>query len=232
MARELKPEYEDVAAVARRTGQPAHEVARDLHYRALRLVSTDTPCQVRDPEPGVMTSEYQNRMGQPPAGGSNRSRRGAAANAQQSGDLRTALEVHTAHLRHEGGPLQGQQRGDLPEDRDRDRGAGKPDPRAQPGQKVILEAMKQNGQEKNPAAWYYLGRIIPPAGRPRRADTAFTKAEQLAPACKKDITDVRYSGWVPLVNAGITFRKTRTPIPPSPCTARPTPSTATSRSRS
>jgi pyridinium-3,5-bisthiocarboxylic acid mononucleotide nickel chelatase len=38
----LKPEYEDVAAVARRTGQPAHEVARDLHYRALRLVSTDT----------------------------------------------------------------------------------------------------------------------------------------------------------------------------------------------
>jgi uncharacterized protein (TIGR00299 family) protein len=37
----VKPEYEDVAAVARRTGQPAHEVARDLHYRALRLVSTD-----------------------------------------------------------------------------------------------------------------------------------------------------------------------------------------------
>ncbi len=32
----IKPEYEDVAAVARRTGQPAHEVARDLHNRALR----------------------------------------------------------------------------------------------------------------------------------------------------------------------------------------------------
>jgi hypothetical protein len=32
----VKPEYEDVAAVARRTGQPAHEVARDLHNRALR----------------------------------------------------------------------------------------------------------------------------------------------------------------------------------------------------
>jgi uncharacterized protein (DUF111 family) len=38
----VKPEYEDVAAVARRTGQPAHEVARDLHYRALRLVGTET----------------------------------------------------------------------------------------------------------------------------------------------------------------------------------------------
>jgi pyridinium-3,5-bisthiocarboxylic acid mononucleotide nickel chelatase len=32
----LKPEYEDVAAVARRTGRPALEVARDLHDRALR----------------------------------------------------------------------------------------------------------------------------------------------------------------------------------------------------
>jgi uncharacterized protein (TIGR00299 family) protein len=32
----VKPEYEDVAAVARRTGKPAHEVARDLHNRALR----------------------------------------------------------------------------------------------------------------------------------------------------------------------------------------------------
>jgi uncharacterized protein (TIGR00299 family) protein len=42
----VKPEYEDVAAVARRTGQPAHEVARDLHNRALRLVSTDkTPAR-------------------------------------------------------------------------------------------------------------------------------------------------------------------------------------------
>ena len=37
----VKPEYEDVAALARRTGRPAHEVARDLHSRALRLVSTE-----------------------------------------------------------------------------------------------------------------------------------------------------------------------------------------------
>jgi pyridinium-3,5-bisthiocarboxylic acid mononucleotide nickel chelatase len=32
----VKPEYDDVAAVARRTGRPAHEVARDLHNRALQ----------------------------------------------------------------------------------------------------------------------------------------------------------------------------------------------------
>jgi uncharacterized protein (TIGR00299 family) protein len=37
----VKPEYDDVAAVARRTGRPAHEVARDLHHRALRLVSPE-----------------------------------------------------------------------------------------------------------------------------------------------------------------------------------------------
>jgi uncharacterized protein (DUF111 family) len=37
----VKPEYDDVAALARRTGRPAHEVARDLQFRALRLVSAE-----------------------------------------------------------------------------------------------------------------------------------------------------------------------------------------------
>ena len=37
----IKPEYDDVAAVARRTGRPAHEVARDLRERALRQVSAE-----------------------------------------------------------------------------------------------------------------------------------------------------------------------------------------------
>jgi uncharacterized protein (TIGR00299 family) protein len=37
----VKPEYDDIAAVASRTGRPAHEVARDLQSRALRLVSPD-----------------------------------------------------------------------------------------------------------------------------------------------------------------------------------------------
>jgi hypothetical protein len=37
----VKPEYEDVAAIARRTGRPAHEVARDLQSRALRMVSAE-----------------------------------------------------------------------------------------------------------------------------------------------------------------------------------------------
>jgi uncharacterized protein (TIGR00299 family) protein len=45
----VKPEFDDVAAVARRTGRPAHEVARDLHQRALRLVSPDGATQVVTP---------------------------------------------------------------------------------------------------------------------------------------------------------------------------------------
>ncbi|MGH7631635.1 MAG: nickel pincer cofactor biosynthesis protein LarC [Gemmatimonadales bacterium] len=36
-----KPEYDDVAAAARRSGQPIHELARDLQNRALDLVAAD-----------------------------------------------------------------------------------------------------------------------------------------------------------------------------------------------
>jgi len=75
------------------------------------------------------------------------------------------------------------------------------------GQKVLLEAIQQNGQEKNPAAWYYLGRINLQQGDLAGADSAFTKAEALSPACKQDISAQRYNGWVPLVNAGINFSK-------------------------
>jgi tetratricopeptide (TPR) repeat protein len=75
------------------------------------------------------------------------------------------------------------------------------------GQKVILEAIQQNDQGKNPAAWYYLGRIYLQQGDIVGADSAFTKAEALSPACKQDISAQRYNGWVPLVNAGVTFAK-------------------------
>lgn len=75
------------------------------------------------------------------------------------------------------------------------------------GQRVLLEAIQKNGQEKNPAAWYYLGRIYLQEGDIVGADTALTKAETLAPACKTEISKLRYQAWVPLVNAGITFAK-------------------------
>lgn len=75
------------------------------------------------------------------------------------------------------------------------------------GEKVLLEAVEQNKQEKNPALWFYLGRIYLQQGDLVGADTALARAEALSPGCKKDISDVRYLGWVPLVNAGITFTK-------------------------
>lgn len=37
----VKPEYDDVAAAARRSGRPAHELARDLQARALEAIAAD-----------------------------------------------------------------------------------------------------------------------------------------------------------------------------------------------
>jgi uncharacterized protein (TIGR00299 family) protein len=45
----MKPEYDDVAALALRTGQPAHEVARDLRDRAIRLVSSEGAARLQTP---------------------------------------------------------------------------------------------------------------------------------------------------------------------------------------
>jgi tetratricopeptide (TPR) repeat protein len=75
------------------------------------------------------------------------------------------------------------------------------------GVKVVLEAMQQNGQDKNPAAWYYLGRINLAQGDIYGADTALTKAEQLAPGCQKEIAGYRRNAWAALINAGTKFEK-------------------------
>jgi tetratricopeptide (TPR) repeat protein len=79
------------------------------------------------------------------------------------------------------------------------------------GEKVILEAIAQNGQEKNPAAWYYLGRIYLQQGNLYPADSALTRAEQLAPDCKKDIAGFRRNAWVALVKAGSKFEEDQNP---------------------
>jgi tetratricopeptide (TPR) repeat protein len=73
------------------------------------------------------------------------------------------------------------------------------------GVRVITEAMASAGQAKNPAAWYYLGRIYLQQGDVVGADTAFTRAEALAPACKDDIGKYRHRAWIPLVSAAGTF---------------------------
>jgi len=75
------------------------------------------------------------------------------------------------------------------------------------GEKVSLEAIQQNGQDKNPAAWYYLGRIYLQEGKLLPADSALAKAEQLAPDCGKDISVYRRNAWVALINAGSKFEE-------------------------
>jgi len=77
------------------------------------------------------------------------------------------------------------------------------------GEKVLREAIQQNGQDKNPAAWYYLGRIYLQRGDLVGADSALSKAEALDPACKEDFTQARYVAWVPLLNAGIQFSQAK-----------------------
>ena len=75
------------------------------------------------------------------------------------------------------------------------------------GEKVLLEAMQQNKQDVNPAAWYYLGRIYLQRGDIYGADTALTRAEKLAPACAKEIDGYRRNAWVALIKGGNGFEE-------------------------
>jgi tetratricopeptide (TPR) repeat protein len=70
--------------------------------------------------------------------------------------------------------------------------------------RVLEQALTTGGQEKNPAAWYYLGRYYVVRSDPLGADSAFTKAEVLLPECKDDIQFWRRNSlWVPAFNAGV-----------------------------
>jgi tetratricopeptide (TPR) repeat protein len=75
------------------------------------------------------------------------------------------------------------------------------------GQKVLLEAIQQNGQDKNPAAWYYLGRIYLQQGNLYGADSTLRLAEKLAPQCEKDISGYRRNAWVALIKSGSGFEE-------------------------
>jgi tetratricopeptide (TPR) repeat protein len=70
-------------------------------------------------------------------------------------------------------------------------------------QRVLNQALTTGGQEKNPAAWYYLGRYYILVSDAPGVDSAFTRAEALKPACKDDIAGWRRVLWVPAFNAGV-----------------------------
>jgi tetratricopeptide (TPR) repeat protein len=73
----------------------------------------------------------------------------------------------------------------------------------QDAQRVLVQAVTSGGQEKNPAAWYYLGRYYILVNDPLGMDSAFTKTEALKPDCKADIDVWRRYLWVPTFNAGV-----------------------------
>ena len=75
------------------------------------------------------------------------------------------------------------------------------------GERVLLEAMKDNKQSDNPAAWYYLGRIYLQRGDLYGADSALSRAEKMAPACAADIDLYRRNAWVALIKGGNGFEE-------------------------
>ena len=56
---------------------------------------------------------------------------------------------------------------------------------------VLFRSIVDDKQDKNPAAWYYLGRYFKAVGDAAGADTAFARAEALAPQCTADIATYR-----------------------------------------
>jgi tetratricopeptide (TPR) repeat protein len=69
--------------------------------------------------------------------------------------------------------------------------------------RVLMQALTSGNQDKNAAAWYYLGRYYLLTNDLTGADTAFARAETLKPECKNDIESWRNLMWVPTLNAGI-----------------------------
>jgi tetratricopeptide (TPR) repeat protein len=75
----------------------------------------------------------------------------------------------------------------------------------------FAHAIEQQQQGENAAAWIYLGRAYLYEGNVVGADTAFTRAEKLAPDCKDETDRSRQAAWAPLVNDGITFANANNP---------------------
>jgi tetratricopeptide (TPR) repeat protein len=72
-------------------------------------------------------------------------------------------------------------------------------------QDVLVRSIRDDKQDKNPAAWYYLGRYYVEMGDAAGADSAFDRAEALAPACQADIAGYRGQLAETALNQGLTL---------------------------
>jgi len=82
----------------------------------------------------------------------------------------------------------------------------KPDqrePQLVQAKKALGEAITQDNQSTNPAAWYYLGRYYVIVGDVAGADTALSRAATLAPKCAEDIATYRGELLSKLLNDGL-----------------------------
>src|SRR5438309_2134053 len=82
----------------------------------------------------------------------------------------------------------------------------KPDqrePQLAQAKKALGEAIAQDNQSTNPAAWYYLGRYYVIVDDVAGADTALTRAATLAPKCAEDIATRRGELLSKLLNDGL-----------------------------
>jgi tetratricopeptide (TPR) repeat protein len=59
----------------------------------------------------------------------------------------------------------------------------------------LVRAITERGQEENPGAWFYLGRTYLYQGDVLGADSALTRAEELAPECAVEAVDLRVRTW-------------------------------------
>src|SRR5207253_2162394 len=77
------------------------------------------------------------------------------------------------------------------------------DQQLEQARKVLTEAIVQNAQDKNAAAWYYLGRYYVETADAAGADSALARALALAPQCQQDIDGYRRRLWASTLNAGL-----------------------------
>jgi len=68
---------------------------------------------------------------------------------------------------------------------------------------VLTRSITGDGQEKNPAVWYYFGRYYVEMKDGAGADSAFRKALALAPQCQADIDGYREQVWGEVLQNGL-----------------------------
>jgi len=68
---------------------------------------------------------------------------------------------------------------------------------------VLTRSITGDGQEKNPAVWYYFGRYYVEMKDGAGADSAFRKALALAPQCQADIDGYREQVWGDVLQNGL-----------------------------